>query len=71
MYYVSDAQQGDKIMALIIKTKMVKVHGLETWQVVINGTVLATFMSEQMARTKVKQCLIAWNVEKIQNQKAV
>ena len=52
-------------MALVIETKQVKAHGLEVWQVLVNGTLLATFMSEQMARTKVKQCLIAWNIEKI------
>ena len=52
-------------MALVIETKQVKSHGLEVWQVLVNGTILNTYMSEQMARTKVKQCLIAWNVEKV------
>lgn len=52
-------------MALVIETKQVKVHGLEVFEVRVNGSLLSTFMSEAQAKTKVKQCLHAWNIEKV------
>lgn len=52
-------------MALVIEVRSVKTHGLEVWQVLINGTLLNTYMSEQLARTKMKRYIHAWNVEKI------
>jgi hypothetical protein len=52
-------------MALVIEVRSVKSHGLETWQVLVNGTLLNTYMSEQMARTKLKHYIHAWNVEKL------
>ena len=52
-------------MALVIEVKQVRTHGLESWQVLVNGTLLNTYLSEQMARTKLKQYIHAWNVEKI------
>ena len=57
-------------MALIIEVKATKSHGLEVWSVIVNGTLLSTHMSEQMARSKLKACLVAWNQEKIYNRKA-
>jgi len=51
-------------MALIIEVKTVKSHGLEVWQVLVNGTLISTHMSEQMARTKLKACIKHWNTER-------
>ena len=58
-------------MALVIETKQAKAHGLEVWEVRVNGTLLSTFMSEAQAVTKVKQCLFAWNIEKVSQFKKV
>lgn len=57
-------------MALVIKIEATKSHGLEVWNVLVNGTLLSTHMSEGGARSKLKACLHAWNVEKIQTKKA-
>lgn len=49
-----------------IQAKPERSHGLEVWWVYVNGSkALGPFMSESMARTKMKQCLVAWNIEKI------
>ena len=56
-------------MTLVIETRMVRTHGLETYQVLVNGTLLNTFMSKAAADTKKMQVMYAWNVEKIQNKK--
>lgn len=50
---------------MIIEVKTVKSHGLETYQVVVNGTVLNTYLSKEMADFKVRCYLQAWNVDKI------
>lgn len=53
-----------------IQAKQTTDCGLEVWWVYVNGKkVLGPYMSQQMAKTKVKQCLIAWNVEKIGESK--
>jgi hypothetical protein len=52
-------------MALVIETKMVKSCGLETYQVLVNGTLLNTFMSKEAADYKKKQVMHAWSVEKM------
>lgn len=57
-------------MALVIEVKATKSHGLEVWSVIVNGTLLNTHLSEQMARSKLKACIHAWNIEKIQTKKA-
>lgn len=49
-----------------ILAKAEQSHGLQVWWVYINGTkALGPYMSEALARTKIKQCLIAWNTEKV------
>jgi hypothetical protein len=51
-------------MALTIEIKSIKSHGLEVWNVIVNGTLLSTHMSEAMARTKLKACIKHWNTER-------
>lgn len=51
-------------MALVIETKIVKKHGLEVYQVLVNGTLLNTFMSKAAAETKKKHVMHHWNVER-------
>lgn len=49
-----------------IHAKQERSHGLEVWWVYVNGTkALGPYMSESLARTKIKQCLIAWNIEHV------
>ena len=57
-------------MALVIEVRATKSHGLEVWSVLVNGTLLSTHMSEQGARSKLKACIHAWNIEKINKRKA-
>lgn len=52
-------------MALVIETKMIRKHGLDTYQVLVNGTLLNTFLSKEMAETKKRQVMHAWNIEKV------
>lgn len=53
-------------MHMKIQAKVERSHGLEVWWVYVNGSkALGPFMSESLARTKVKQCLVAWNIEKV------
>jgi hypothetical protein len=49
-----------------IYTKSEAKNGLEVWFVYVNGTkALGPYMSQQMAQTKVKKCITAWNIEKV------
>lgn len=49
-----------------IQAKAERSHGLEVFWIYVNGTkALGPYLSEAMAKTKIKQCLVAWNVEKI------
>lgn len=52
-------------MTLVIKTRMVRSCGLETYQVLVNGTLLSTFMSKEAAEHKKHQLMHAWSVEKM------
>jgi hypothetical protein len=56
---------------LIIETKVRKSHGLETYEVRVNGTLLNTFMSKQAAETKKAQIMFAWNCERVGQSKRV
>lgn len=58
-------------MALTIKITQYRKHGLEVFEVSVNGTILSTHLAKESAELKVKRCLIAWNQEKIgKNRKA-
>lgn len=50
-------------MTLIIETKLVRQHGLDTYHVLVNGTLLNTFMSKEAAETKRQQLVWAWENE--------
>lgn len=54
---------------IVIETKVVRKHGLDTYEVRVNGTLLNTFMSKAAAETKVQAYLRAWNIEKVQQRK--
>jgi hypothetical protein len=49
------------IMALIIEIKHCKVHGLEVFKVLINGTLMNTYMSLQFAEQKKRAYIQSWN----------
>lgn len=51
---------------LVIEVKMVRKQGLECWQVLVNGTLMNQYFSEEMANHKKKQYLKAWNIDKVQ-----
>jgi hypothetical protein len=57
-------------MSLVIKVQSKVVQGLETWVVSVNGTQLSQHLSEAGARSKMKACIHAWNIEKIHTKKA-
>lgn len=49
-----------------VQARVERSHGLEIYWVYVNGVkALGPFMSQALAQTKVKQCLVAWNIEKI------
>jgi hypothetical protein len=53
-----------------IQTKQHTDCGLEVWWVYVNGKkALGPYVSQALAQTKVKKCLIAWNVEKVGEKK--
>ena len=51
---------------LVIQVKMIKQHGLECYQILINGTLMNQYFSKEMAEHKKKQYLRAWNIDKVQ-----
>lgn len=51
---------------IVIEVKHIKQHGLDCWQVKINGTLMNQYFSEEMAEHKKKQYLKAWNIDKVQ-----
>jgi len=54
---------------IIIQVKQVRLHGLDTYQVIVSGTLLSTYMSEQAAEDKKNRCIYAWNIERAGDRK--
>ena len=54
---------------LIIEIRTGKKLGLEIYSVVVNGTLLNTFLSLGQAENRKKRYLIAWNIEKVGQSK--
>jgi len=48
-------------MALIIEIKHCKEHGLEVFKVLINGSLMNTYMSLTFAEQKKRAYIQAWN----------
>ena len=47
--------------SIVIEIKQVRDHGLDTYQVLINGTLMNTYMSMPFAEQKKRAYIKSWN----------